>query len=116
MASSEFAHPVESEIKPTRLEAVPWAKYCLNCQELQEQGFWNKLCMNEWETRAGDCVTAILLFIFLILAGLDPNTHLFDLRYFKFETSLYFVSIIVLGLGAFFMFLFFSATLSNPFP
>jgi DnaK suppressor protein len=27
-----------SEIKASRLEAVPWAKYCLNCQELQEQG------------------------------------------------------------------------------
>jgi DnaK suppressor protein len=27
-----------NEIKTTRLEAVPWAKYCLNCQELQEQG------------------------------------------------------------------------------
>src|SRR5437016_689616 len=27
-----------NDIKPTRLEAVPWAKYCLNCQELQEQG------------------------------------------------------------------------------
>lgn len=25
-------------IKSTRLEAIPWAKYCLNCQELQEQG------------------------------------------------------------------------------
>ncbi|MCI0442631.1 tetratricopeptide repeat protein [bacterium] len=50
----------------------------------------------------------LLLFIFLILARLDPNTHLFDLRYFKFETSFYFVSIIVLGLGAFIMFLFFA--------
>lgn len=50
----------------------------------------------------------LLLFIFLILARLDPTTHLFDLRYFKFETSFYFVSIIVLGLGAFFMFLFFA--------
>ena len=27
-----------NDIKPTRLEAVPWAKYCINCQELQEQG------------------------------------------------------------------------------
>lgn len=27
-----------NEIKTSRLEAVPWAKYCLNCQELQEQG------------------------------------------------------------------------------
>ena len=27
-----------NEIKASRLEAVPWAKYCLNCQELQEQG------------------------------------------------------------------------------
>ena len=28
----------ENEIKGPRLEAIPWAKYCLNCQELQEQG------------------------------------------------------------------------------
>ncbi len=27
-----------THIKETRLEALPWAKYCLNCQELQEQG------------------------------------------------------------------------------
>lgn len=27
-----------NEIKTARLEAVPWAKYCLNCQELREQG------------------------------------------------------------------------------
>jgi RNA polymerase-binding transcription factor len=27
-----------NDIKSTRLEAVPWAKYCLNCQELQERG------------------------------------------------------------------------------
>ena len=27
-----------NDIKNTRLEAIPWAKYCLNCQELQEQG------------------------------------------------------------------------------
>lgn len=27
-----------NEIKSARLEAVPWARYCLNCQELQEQG------------------------------------------------------------------------------
>src|SRR5262245_38917782 len=27
-----------NDIKPARLEAVPWAKFCLNCQELQEQG------------------------------------------------------------------------------
>ena len=28
----------EKEINPKRLNAVPWARYCLNCQELQEQG------------------------------------------------------------------------------
>ncbi len=28
----------EKEINPKRLEAVPWARYCLNCQELVEQG------------------------------------------------------------------------------
>jgi DnaK suppressor protein len=28
----------EKEINPKRLDAVPWARYCLNCQELVEQG------------------------------------------------------------------------------
>ncbi len=28
----------ESEINPKRLNAVPWARYCLNCQELVEKG------------------------------------------------------------------------------
>jgi DnaK suppressor protein len=28
----------EEEINPRRLDAVPWARYCLKCQELQEKG------------------------------------------------------------------------------
>lgn len=28
----------EKEINPKRLDAIPWARYCLNCQELVEQG------------------------------------------------------------------------------
>ncbi len=28
----------EKDIHPKRLNAVPWARYCLSCQELQEQG------------------------------------------------------------------------------
>lgn len=28
----------EKAISPKRLVAVPWARYCLNCQELVEQG------------------------------------------------------------------------------
>ena len=28
----------EMEINPKRLAAIPWARYCLNCQELREQG------------------------------------------------------------------------------
>ncbi len=28
----------ESEINPKRLNAVPWARYCLDCQQLLEQG------------------------------------------------------------------------------
>jgi DnaK suppressor protein len=27
----------ENEINPKRLEAVPWARYCLQCQERLEQ-------------------------------------------------------------------------------
>ncbi|NOT48226.1 MAG: TraR/DksA family transcriptional regulator [Acidobacteria bacterium] len=28
----------ENEITPKRLAAIPWARYCLNCQELVEKG------------------------------------------------------------------------------
>src|SRR3954471_7409146 len=28
----------EKEIKPKRLDAIPWARYCLDCQELVEKG------------------------------------------------------------------------------
>ena len=28
----------EEEVNPKRLNAVPWAKYCLKCQELKERG------------------------------------------------------------------------------
>ncbi len=28
----------EQAINPKRLAAIPWARYCLNCQELVEQG------------------------------------------------------------------------------
>ena len=28
----------EQDISPKRLAAIPWARYCLNCQELVEQG------------------------------------------------------------------------------
>ncbi|MBX3300358.1 MAG: TraR/DksA family transcriptional regulator [Acidobacteria bacterium] len=28
----------EKEINPKRLGAIPWARYCLDCQELLEQG------------------------------------------------------------------------------
>ena len=40
IGSKEFGYcsSCSNEIKPTRMIAVPWAKYCLSCQELQEQG------------------------------------------------------------------------------
>ncbi len=28
----------EEQINPKRLEAIPWARYCLDCQQLLEQG------------------------------------------------------------------------------
>jgi DnaK suppressor protein len=28
----------QNAINPKRLAAIPWARYCLNCQELLEQG------------------------------------------------------------------------------
>ncbi len=33
-----FCQNCEKAINPKRLNAVPWARYCLDCQELQEQG------------------------------------------------------------------------------
>jgi len=33
-----FCATCEDEMDRKRLEAVPWAKYCLACQEKQEQG------------------------------------------------------------------------------
>ncbi|MBA3631310.1 MAG: TraR/DksA family transcriptional regulator [Acidobacteria bacterium] len=32
----------EQDINPKRLNAVPWARYCLSCQELLEQGLLNE--------------------------------------------------------------------------
>jgi DnaK suppressor protein len=36
----EYGHcqNCEKEINPKRLDAIPWARYCLNCQELVEKG------------------------------------------------------------------------------
>jgi DnaK suppressor protein len=28
----------ENEINQKRLEAVPWTRHCISCQEMQEQG------------------------------------------------------------------------------
>jgi DnaK suppressor protein len=28
----------ETQINPKRLAAIPWARYCLDCQQLREQG------------------------------------------------------------------------------
>src|SRR5258708_38510013 len=32
----------EKEINPKRLAAIPWARYCLDCQELLEQGLFHQ--------------------------------------------------------------------------
>ncbi len=29
------------QVQPKRLDAVPWARYCLKCQDLQERGLLN---------------------------------------------------------------------------
>src|SRR5215203_6729435 len=36
----EYGHcqNCEKEITPKRLDAIPWARYCLSCQELVEKG------------------------------------------------------------------------------
>lgn len=33
-----FCQNCEKEINPKRLDAIPWARYCLSCQELVEKG------------------------------------------------------------------------------
>jgi DnaK suppressor protein len=33
-----FCLNCEEEINPKRLNAIPWARYCLKCQELEEKG------------------------------------------------------------------------------
>ncbi len=32
----------EKDINPKRLDAVPWARYCLDCQQLVEQGLFDE--------------------------------------------------------------------------
>jgi DnaK suppressor protein len=40
IAEGEYGKCVNcgQEILPKRLEAIPWARYCIRCQELQEKG------------------------------------------------------------------------------
>ena len=33
-----LCHNCESKVNPKRLKAIPWARYCLDCQELVEKG------------------------------------------------------------------------------
>lgn len=47
---------------------------------------------------------AVLFLVFLLLAGIEQGTHLFDFRYFQFQSSLFFIVILFLALGAFSMF------------
>jgi DnaK suppressor protein len=42
----------EEEIKPKRLEAVPWAKYCIRCQEAADR--------HEFESETGDTLDELL--------------------------------------------------------
>jgi DnaK suppressor protein len=42
----------EEEIKPTRLDAVPWAKYCIRCQEASDR--------HEFEADAGETLEELL--------------------------------------------------------
>src|SRR2546421_5255434 len=37
---NEYGHcqNCEKEINPKRLQAIPWARYCIDCQELVERG------------------------------------------------------------------------------
>src|SRR5215510_2149803 len=42
----------EEEIKPKRLEAVPWAKYCIRCQEAADR--------HEFESESGEKMDELL--------------------------------------------------------
>ena len=42
----------EEEIKPKRLDAVPWTKYCIRCQEAADR--------HEFETEANDSIDELL--------------------------------------------------------
>src|SRR6516162_3982267 len=43
----------EEDIKPKRLDAVPWTKYCIKCQEAADR--------HEFETESGDSIDSDLL-------------------------------------------------------
>jgi DnaK suppressor protein len=42
----------DEDIKPKRLEAVPWARYCIKCQEAADR--------NEFETETGESFDQLL--------------------------------------------------------
>ncbi len=42
----------EEDIKPKRMDAVPWAKYCIKCQEAADR--------HEFETESGDSIDELL--------------------------------------------------------
>src|SRR5581483_9840434 len=42
----------EEDIKPKRLDAVPWAKYCIRCQEAADR--------HEFESESGDSIDELL--------------------------------------------------------
>ena len=42
----------EEEIKPKRLDAVPWTKFCIRCQEAADR--------NEFDTESGDSIDELL--------------------------------------------------------
>jgi DnaK suppressor protein len=42
----------EEDIKPKRLDAVPWAKYCIRCQEAADR--------HEFETESGETIDELL--------------------------------------------------------
>src|SRR5215469_4014461 len=42
----------EEEIKPKRLDAVPWAKYCIRCQEAADR--------HEFEAESGESIDELL--------------------------------------------------------
>ena len=56
LGRNEFGHcqHCQQAIHPKRLEVAPWARYCVPCQELEEQGMLPDLAASEADDEGAD--------------------------------------------------------------